>query len=192
MKLNYHRQMVRKVLKKKKIGQKCIDCAVEGNEGQDDVLNQPRTDFHFDGCDFNGGIKYICEQWSEIDRLIADDCEENICAIFKAWGRISHAVQDFYAHSNWVELGNKKIWNVESIPEDLISGVWVLSKFVCRIENKTCPTHAVLVHDENDISKDEPGRPNFGKALRLAYKHTKELAEDLKDKLGKDCLKACR
>lgn len=124
--------------------------------------------------------------------MIADDCEENICAIFKAWGRISHAVQDFYAHSNWVELGNKKIWNVESIPEDLISGVWVLSKFVCRIENKTCPTHAVLVHDENDISKDEPGRPNFGKALRLAYKHTKELAEDLKDKLGKDCLKACR
>lgn len=193
MTLNYHRQMVRRVLRKLGVGDTCIECAVAGNEGQDSPAGQTRTDFHFDGCDFSGGARYIEEQWQEVDRLIEAGCQKNICEIFEAWGRLTHAIQDFYAHSNWIELGNDDLWDLdaEKIPEGLCSGIWVLSAFVCRIEGKQCPTHAVLDHDDNDISKDEPGRPNFGRAVRLAYKHTRKFAGELIDKLGDDCLVAC-
>lgn len=191
MKLNYHRQMVRKVLQKLGIGKDCIDCAVRGNEGQDSLLNQDRTDFHFDGCDFAGGIEYVQSQLQEIERLRTEDCSKNICKIFEAFGRLTHGIQDFYAHSNWVELGNREIWDLETIPDNLCSGIWILSNFECKIEGKTCPRHAVLLHDEIDISKDSADRRNFGKAIRLAYKHTRSLARELKRQLGDDCLKAC-
>jgi hypothetical protein len=193
MKLNYHRNMVRKTLKKCGFGQKCIDCAVEGNEDQDGLGGQDNTEYHFDGCDFQGGAEYISSQWAEIQRLIAQGCQDNLCDIMKAWGRLSHAVQDFYAHSNWVELGNTEPWDLDptTLPDGIVSGIWFISDYVCRIEGKDCPTHGALLHDRDDISKDEPGRPNFGKALRLAYRATTALAERLKTLLPKDCFDAC-
>ncbi len=193
MKLNYHRNMVRKSLKKAGFGSKCIECAVEGNEKQDAISGQDDTNWHFDGCDFDGGAKFIRDQWAEIDKLIKGGCEKNLCDIMKAWGRISHAVQDFYAHSNWVELGNKDIWDLDpkSLPEEMVSGIWIVSLYVCVKEGKACPTHGLLSHDYDDISKDKPGRPNFGKALRLAVKATDSLANELKRKLPKDCFNAC-
>lgn len=194
MKLNYHRNMVRKSLTRAGFGPDCIKCAIKGNKKQDAVpRGQIHTAYHMDGCDFAGGAKLIQAQWKNIEELLEDDCEENLCAIMEAWGRLSHAVQDFYSHSNWVDMGNKLLWdlNPKSLPKKIKSGVFVLSGFKCRQNGKACPTHAVFFHAHDDLSKDKPDRPNFIRAYRLAYKHTKKLAIELRDKIPSECLKAC-
>jgi hypothetical protein len=62
---------------------------------------------HFDDCNFTGGSQVVID--SEAAAVSALDpaapvIESDVLAI-QAFGRALHAVQDFYAHSNWVESG---------------------------------------------------------------------------------------
>lgn len=61
---------------------------------------------HFDDCNFTGGSAVV--QTSENEAVSALDPsappESDLLAI-RAFGRSLHAVQDFYAHTNWIELG---------------------------------------------------------------------------------------
>ena len=58
---------------------------------------------HFDKCEFYGSSKRINDYYTNV--LKSGD------PLGAAWtfGKLLHPVQDFYAHSNWVELGQKKI-----------------------------------------------------------------------------------
>src|SRR5262245_56214524 len=62
---------------------------------------------HFDDCNFSGGSQVVSS--NEADAVAhldpADPSPEGDAAALVAFGRALHAVQDFYAHSNWVELG---------------------------------------------------------------------------------------
>lgn len=66
---------------------------------------------HFDDCEFNGAIDWINDRYSGLDLLgltfAVDQALQvrNLFAVAKAFGRILHPAQDFYSHSNWVELG---------------------------------------------------------------------------------------
>ena len=69
---------------------------------------------HFDNCVFSGAAAYINNQYTEargflgagggaVAELDPDDSQP-----FDAtdeWGQLLHPAQDFYAHSNWVDLG---------------------------------------------------------------------------------------
>jgi len=61
---------------------------------------------HFDDCNFTGGS--AVDQNSETEAVSALDPsappESDLLAI-RAFGHALHAVQDFYAHTNWIELG---------------------------------------------------------------------------------------
>jgi len=60
--------------------------------------------YHFDGSYFNEGATAINSRY----RTIQDNSNPsafNSATVAREFGKIMHAVQDFYAHSNWVETG---------------------------------------------------------------------------------------
>lgn len=80
--------------------------------------------YHFDNCNFSQGIKQVQKFQREIER----DYEKLRTAptrkhrdkyrgriIFKT-GRIIHALQDFYSHSNFVELNITRFDSIDDVP----------------------------------------------------------------------------
>jgi hypothetical protein len=62
---------------------------------------------HFDDCNFTGGSAVVANSQAEaVARLdpSAPTPEADLAAI-RAFARSLHALQDFYAHTNWIELG---------------------------------------------------------------------------------------
>jgi hypothetical protein len=80
---------------------------------QSDILNRissadvDETDggseFHLYSCDFQGTTENINGLYDQLVTNIQDvDAPET-------FGKLLHPVQDFYAHSNWVELGRNDL-----------------------------------------------------------------------------------
>jgi hypothetical protein len=80
-----------------------------------DVWHQAESKAHFDNCDFRGSTKYIRELKSEVDawarlatasrsRNDLESADREITEAYRSIGKLLHGVQDFYAHSNYVEM----------------------------------------------------------------------------------------
>ncbi|MDF3070355.1 MAG: hypothetical protein K0R38_5956 [Polyangiaceae bacterium] len=66
---------------------------------------------HFDDCNFTGGSQVVRASEAEAVAALAPDqapVEGDVLAI-RAFGRALHALQDFYAHTNWIELGGETL-----------------------------------------------------------------------------------
>jgi hypothetical protein len=62
---------------------------------------------HFDDCNFTGGSTVVSTQQADAVAALdpGDATPAADAAAILAFSRSLHALQDFYAHSNWVELG---------------------------------------------------------------------------------------
>lgn len=61
---------------------------------------------HFDDCNFSGGSLVVSASEAEAVRRLNPALPPGAdAAAIPAFARALHAVQDFYAHSNWIELG---------------------------------------------------------------------------------------
>jgi hypothetical protein len=92
--------------------------------------------FHLHSCDFQGTTKNINSLY---DQLVTNIQNNNIDAP-ETFGRLLHPVQDFYAHSTWVELGRN----------DLIDngdGKWIVLKPFQEYKGVII----LQVDDKNDI-----------------------------------------
>ncbi|XP_078121619.1 von Willebrand factor A domain-containing protein 7-like isoform X2 [Sander vitreus] len=69
-----------------------------------DIRHALNASFHFDGEMFVQGRKIITEGMLAVK---ASNKQANFEAARQKVGEILHPLQDFYSHSNWVELGNK-------------------------------------------------------------------------------------
>lgn len=69
-----------------------------------DLRHALNASFHFDEEMFLQGRSIITEG---IEAIKASNVQENYKAARQKLGEIFHPLQDFYSHSNWVELGNK-------------------------------------------------------------------------------------
>jgi hypothetical protein len=80
-----------------------------------DWTGQSAADKHFDNCRFGGSIAEINERWD------GDYAEAGVIEEFDPadpspldaadeFGQILHVAQDFYSHSNWVELGRTDLF----------------------------------------------------------------------------------
>jgi len=128
-------------------------------------LNQFESALHFDNCTFDLGVQRINDLW----QLIESGVEVNPYVMF---GTMIHTVQDFYAHSNWVELHVDQspvpTWDLvlSSLPADIVSGTFFLdSPKEC---GPNAPTHAQLNKDSPDSEEGQklvPSGPNQGKTL---------------------------
>jgi hypothetical protein len=71
-----------------------------GDQGADEIDRFEVREYHWAGCDSQGNTEKINSLYDQVVRSIDD--KETMANTF---GLLLHPVQDFYAHSNWVELG---------------------------------------------------------------------------------------
>ncbi len=71
---------------------------IRANLGQDSGWTQFQMHVHFDNCAFAKGRAFVEQQHA----LIAGTDDPKLMRA--ALGRLTHAVQDFYSHSNYVDL----------------------------------------------------------------------------------------
>lgn len=138
-----------------------------------DIVHQLESKAHFDNCDFDGSMDYIFALFSEAK----SDSENNILTAMNDLGMALHAIQDFYAHSNYVEILVKEdnafddskiiaVWDEKGRNEikDLIEKKGLYSGSVWWSLPHNCqegiPTHGELAKDSesggrgSEITKD--------------------------------------
>lgn len=97
----YHIQITTQALQRH-FSAHALENILKANLGQDDIAGQIwHPEYHFDASQFDQGYAYLAEQ-----RLLSMEAlinHESLPA-WQAFGRLTHAVQDFYAHSNYIRL----------------------------------------------------------------------------------------
>ncbi len=140
-----------------------------------DTFHQFESKAHFDNCDFQSSMDYLAALLDEVGSHVAaaeatkpsDKAafEAAVRKAFFALGQALHGTQDFYAHTNYVELQAPKVKKVTEIHvvapwrkeeqtrvlelqnQGLVSGVvfWGFPK--------KCPTNTI---SHGDLAKDSP------------------------------------
>ncbi|XP_071362498.1 von Willebrand factor A domain-containing protein 7-like isoform X2 [Trachinotus anak] len=102
---------------------------IQKNNRRVDISRLFSPRFHFDNEEFTEGRKLIAEGLSAVK---ASNKRNNFEAARAKLGRILHTLQDFYSHSNWVEMRNK-LPNSNLIRSDTsIGNVAAKSRATCR------------------------------------------------------------
>lgn len=147
-----------------------MDLIVFGNKVSD--ANLGSSGVHFDNCAFPEGTARIANCW----RLIGSEHDRFSERALVAFGGLLHTTQDFYAHSNWIELHKAApvpVWDQEvpSLPAGIRTGT------VIHAEPKRCaegtPGHDGLNKDSDGSEQGKKavsGGPNDGKTyFELAF-----------------------
>ncbi len=96
----YHIQMTRTALGSC-FGPAALDAVVRANLGQDAPLRLLVGKYHFDGNVFEQAVEFLEEQKTAVITGLAAGRPDRAR---RAFGRLTHAVQDFYAHTNYAAL----------------------------------------------------------------------------------------
>lgn len=101
MKAQYHRSITTQALQSH-VSPRALKAILRANLAQDGLRYQFGHDhFHFDSNRFDESNAYIEEQRD----LVRESLERNdVDSAWRAFGKLTHSVQDFYAHSNYVPL----------------------------------------------------------------------------------------
>ena len=102
MLIQYHESITRKTLNEY-FSPRALGVILSANLKQDDLLTGQigHDEYHYDNNAIAESDRYIEEQ-----RTLTLDAlqKENATAAWTAFGRLIHTAQDFYAHSNYVDL----------------------------------------------------------------------------------------
>lgn len=184
-----------------------IDQIVKANKDTDDLPNQFNSEKHFDDEDFTGGSKRVRDLKERVISKVTA-LEPESTSARNDLGTALHTVQDFYAHSNWVELGHsspninthigREIFsgadkNTPTCPTDpgtlggaglsqLTSGYFIidLESRLCGVPQGKC-RHGVSLGDlcPEGLNKDDDSRPGFLTARALAVNATKDYLDQI-------------
>jgi hypothetical protein len=101
MRTSIHEEII-KVALGNKFSPRALERISAANVYQDRVRGQiGHAEYHFDDSAFEKSYAYIEEQRAlTISALMAND----ITSAWSAFGRLTHTAQDFYAHSNYIDL----------------------------------------------------------------------------------------
>ncbi|XP_075946869.1 von Willebrand factor A domain-containing protein 7 [Anarhichas minor] len=94
-----------------------------------DVVFALSEEHHFDDETFQGGRDVITAGVSAVKASVK---LENFIAGRWTLGRACHTLQDFYSHSNWVELGNNAPYSTLITPDQPLENLAGLSTPTCR------------------------------------------------------------
>ena len=101
----YHRQITREALEHQ-VSQTALDSIIMANLNQDNLSGLVgHPEYHFDDNAFAAGQSYLEQQRNLAISAIM--INHDFPAARKAFGQLTHAAQDFYAHSNYVFLWEK-------------------------------------------------------------------------------------
>ena len=114
MEQRYHIQITTQALKGT-FSQAALQAIIRGNLGQDNLRGQVgHPHYHFDDNCFAGSTAYMEQQRAIIVEALAQD---NPQLAWRAFGRLTHAAQDFYAHTSYVRLWRAR--HPEASPEQI-------------------------------------------------------------------------
>lgn len=183
MKSAYHRQITRDALGKY-FTPATLETIIAANLGQDALPYQFGHDhFHFDNNSFKAGQAYV--ETCRKNSINAIRLGQDQLALVE-FGRLTHPVQDFYAHSNYTALWREL--HPEAAPEQidplldsclndprLHSGRLYypleLLSFLPLVKPLVIPHLPKDSHAH--MNKDAPSRPDFDYAYSAAVKRTK-------------------
>jgi hypothetical protein len=112
MQRHFHREITSRALRNC-FNPEVLETIIKANLGQDGLRGQlGHPEYHFDNCKFSEGRDYIRSQreiiFNNLLHLKGGDSfdyrREEIKLAWRALGRLIHAAQDFYSHSNYVAL----------------------------------------------------------------------------------------
>ncbi len=97
----YHTEICQRALSKS-FTPAALEVLIAANVAQDDLRGQiGHPEYHFDDSAFEAGYAYIAAQRNLIQEALKREDKETA---WQAFGRLTHAAQDFYAHSNYLAL----------------------------------------------------------------------------------------
>jgi hypothetical protein len=136
---HYHATLLRRAAPKGFSKSALLFRIIPANIGVD--LNQKDKWLHFDDSAFVEGIEHVETLWGAIE------AGSHRMANF---GRLTHTIQDFYSHSNWVELHQHlsplPVWDltIAGLPAAAHTGTYPGR---IRRPGQAAPTHAELNKD---------------------------------------------
>ena len=103
MEAEYHIQICQRALEHR-FSARALEIVVNANLGQDELRGQfGHPEFHFDGNAFDESYAYMDKQRDIILSNLSEEGESTL-PTWEAFGRLIHTAQDFYAHSNYLQL----------------------------------------------------------------------------------------
>jgi hypothetical protein len=98
----YHRQITQTALQSE-FSSEALKVIIRTNIGQDGLRGQVgHPEFHFDDNQFSAGQNYLAEQRGLV--LAQLQTGQFLRHAWEAFGRLTHAAQDFYAHTTYVRI----------------------------------------------------------------------------------------
>jgi hypothetical protein len=193
VKEKYHRQITLEALSPE-MGGAALEIILAANIGQDALRYQFGHDhFHYDNNSFKAADAYV----AELRQAVVQALERADASLARqALGRLTHTVQDFYAHSNYISLWRARFplaAQHEVEPEDpellqeprLRSGRLYypleIFSFVGALRPLVLP---LLPRDSHAwMNLDAPEQPGFEFAFAAAVKRTRVEYFRIKEKL---------
>ncbi|MBI3071825.1 MAG: hypothetical protein HYY84_06805 [Deltaproteobacteria bacterium] len=80
-----------------------VRAAINAQNKEEDVARAGIDWYHFNDCAFEGSTKHIRKKYKALVKEFRNS--KKALAGTAEFGELLHTVQDFYAHSNWVETG---------------------------------------------------------------------------------------
>ncbi|MCX6066204.1 MAG: hypothetical protein NT121_10690 [Chloroflexi bacterium] len=164
-------------------GVDALETVIIANLGQDALRYQFGHDhFHYDSNSFTAGDAY-CEQLRLVIAAALRNGQSQQAR--KALGRLTHTLQDLYAHSNYVSLWRQKY--PDSSPDDIDPELVIIRQdsgfhsgklyypleilsFIDPLKKYVLP---LLPRDSHAwMNLDDPTRPGFDYAFSAAVKRT--------------------
>ena len=186
MEAKYHRHMLTQVLQPY-FNQPDLDTIIRANLRQDWPRGQLHPEYHFDNCAFAAGEAFVSQQRQAARSALSAKNRE---AALAALGRLLHARQDFYAHSNWVRLWTMQRGGLSAcLPEhieicpdplaqpDLVSGYGSIPLYLLYrvpLLGRFVKTFYFPADSHEAMNLDAPRQgPLFDFAMAAATKHTR-------------------
>lgn len=185
MKIIYHRDITEQALGKD-VSVRALAVIISANVGQDALRYQLGHDhFHYDNNAFAAGDAYVKAQRAMILPALEKHHPQ---AAWRAFGRLSHTVQDLYAHSNYVALWlalsnepNPDPGQIDPLDPAILADPVLRSgrphHFFDALLHLNLLTPALLELAPPDshtrLNIDGPNRPNFNLVFSAAVKRTK-------------------
>lgn len=134
--------------------------ALELKQMHDDIdhgLEAGYDERHFDDCEFDGGAQYIRDRFVDTRRRL--NSTRRIWDAPDSFGRGLHPTQDFYAHSNWVELGFPRgdLSNTPRVEVSLSDLTDLSGARMSIFERWSAPRFGQVVRDDILLGADDGG-----------------------------------
>lgn len=179
---NHHRITTQAL--EKRVSPAALKTIIAANLGQDAIRYQiGHEHFHYDNSSFQAGDMYLVKMRRAVMDALEDD---QVAPAWQAFGRLLHAAQDFYAHSNYIALWCE--YHPGAAPDQtppLLADVLTDSRlhsgrlyypleflsFIPVLRPLVLP---FLPRDAHAwMNKDDPSRPGFDFAYAAAVKRTR-------------------